>query len=88
MHKLKSLIGLLMKFCHIKLESNLPERNYDKILEIGPGPHPHIKYISHSYKKYYILESTTKAAKHYKKLKYGSINAPPKWKFDVTFFSC
>ena len=49
------LIGLLMKLCHSKLESNLPKGNYNKILEIGSGPHPHFEYINHSFKKYYIL---------------------------------
>ena len=67
------LIGLLMKYCHTKLENNLPKENYNKILEIGPGPHPHFKYISHHFKKYYILEKTIKVLKQYKKLNYDNI---------------
>ena len=67
------LVGSLMKFCHTKLESNLPKGNYNKVLEIGPGPHPHVKYISHNFQKYYILERTIKAINLYKKLNYNNI---------------
>lgn len=67
------LIGLLMKYCHTKLENNLPEGNYNKILEIGPGPHSHIKYINHNYKQYYILEKAKKIASQLKKLNYNNI---------------
>ena len=67
------LIGSLMKFCHTKLESNLPKKNYHKVLEIGPGPHPHVQYINHGFEKYYILEKTIKAIKQYKKLNYNNI---------------
>ena len=67
------LIGSLMKYCHIKLERNLPKENYNKVLEIGPGPHPHVQYINHGFKKYYILERKIKAINQYKKLKYNNI---------------
>ena len=84
------LIGSLMKLCHTKLESNLPEGNYNKILEIGPGPHPHIEYINHSYKKYYVLERTKKIADHLKKLNYKKIvvkiNTSNKIPFKKNFF--
>ena len=84
------LIGSLMKLCHTKLESNLPKGNYNKILEIGPGPHPHIEYINHSYKKYYVLERTKKIATHLKKLNYKKvivkINTSNKIPFRKNFF--
>ena len=62
-----------MKFSLTKLESILPKENYNKVLEIGPGPHPHVQYINHDFKKYYILERKIIAINQYKKLKYNNI---------------
>ena len=89
-YQYSGLIGWLMKFCHKELENNLPEGDYNKILEIGPGPHPHIDYLNHSYKKYYILEKTKKIVKHLKKLNYKNItvkvSASNKIPFKKNFF--
>ena len=68
-YQYKGIIGKLMKLDHEKLEEDLPKKNYSKILEIGPGPHPHLQYIKHDFDKYYILEKEEKIIKHYKKFK-------------------
>jgi SAM-dependent methyltransferase len=68
-HLYSGLSGILMKYCHKKLENSLPKRKYDNILEIGPGPHSHYQYIKHPFKKYYILEANEEVFKRYKKNK-------------------
>ena len=68
-YQYKGIIGQLMKYDHGQLEEDLPNKKYNKILEIGPGPHPHIQYIKHDFDKYYILEKEEKIIKHYKKFK-------------------
>ena len=68
-YQYKGIIGQLMKYDHAQLEEDLPNQKYNKILEIGPGPHPHLQYIKHDFDKYYILEKEEKIIKHYKKFK-------------------
>lgn len=68
-HLYKGLSGVLMRYCHKKLEKNLPKKKYNNILEIGPGPHSHYKYIKHPFKKFYILETNKEIFKKYKKHK-------------------
>ena len=68
-YQYKGIIGKLMKYDHEQLEENLPKKKYNKILEIGPGPHPHLQYIKHDFNTYYILEKEEKIIKHYKKFK-------------------
>ena len=68
-YQYKGIIGQLMKYDHGQLEEDLPNKKYNKILEIGPGPHPHIQYIKHDFDKYYILEKEEEIIKHYKKFK-------------------
>lgn len=50
--------GFLMRYCHRQLESKLPNKKFNKILEIGAGSEPHIKYIEDKDSSYYILEKT------------------------------
>ena len=68
-YQYKGIIGRLMKHDHEKLEKDLPKKKYNKVLEIGPGPHPHFQYIKHDYEKYYILEKEKNLIKHFKKIK-------------------
>ena len=68
-YQYKGIIGKLMKFDHEKLEEDIPKKKYNKVLEIGPGPHPHLQYIKHDFGKYYILEKEKEIIKHYKKFK-------------------
>ena len=65
------ILGSLMKYCHRELEKKLPARNYKKILEIGAGSEPHIKYIKNKNVSYYILEKTK--FKPIKKIESGKI---------------
>jgi SAM-dependent methyltransferase len=48
-------IGILFKWQH-KLLSPQIYNNCEKVLEIGPGYEPHIKYKKLNYKEYYCLE--------------------------------
>lgn len=52
------ILGNLMKYCHRELEKKLPDKKYKKILEIGAGSEPHIKYIKNKKVSYYILEKS------------------------------
>ena len=49
------LIGVIFKWQH-KLLSPKIYSNCEKVLEIGPGYEPHIKYKKLNYKQYYSLE--------------------------------
>ena len=49
------VIGFLMKWQHRLLSPNI-YNNCEKVLEIGPGYEPHIKYKKINYKEYYCLE--------------------------------
>jgi len=68
-YQYKGLIGRLMKYDHKELEKKIPKKKYSKVLEIGPGPHPHLSYIKHDYDKYFILEKEKNLIKNYKKIK-------------------
>ena len=56
------VLGSLMKYSHRELEKKLPERNFKKILEIGAGSEPHVKYIKCKNFSYYILEKIKQKA--------------------------
>lgn len=43
---------------HQLMEKNIPYKEYNEILEVGAGIHPHIKYISHKFKNYYCCENS------------------------------
>ena len=55
-HLYTGLLGILMNYCHKKLEVFRKKDSYDKILEIGAGSAPHIEYLTHSYNEYHIAE--------------------------------
>ena len=44
-HMYNGLIGFFMKLSHKKMEKNKEKKS--KILEIGPGTHPHTDYLLH-----------------------------------------
>ena len=66
----KGSIGAMMELCHKNLESN---RYFDqftkncKILEIGAGSSPHVKYVKHQFGKYFFLENSKYAINFLKK---------------------
>ncbi len=63
-HMYTGIIGLLMKHCHKKMEYDKSKKN--KVLEIGPGTHPHIDYLEHDYDEYYVLEKIQELENFYK----------------------
>ncbi len=55
-HLYTGLNGILMRYCHRKLEKSFPKIKCKKVLEIGAGSEPHYKYLENKDLKYYILE--------------------------------
>jgi len=53
-HMYKGIIGYFMRLCHKNMESSKIKK--PKVLEIGPGSHPHINYLNHEFDHYYIAE--------------------------------
>ena len=69
----KGLIGVLFRYQHKRL-SPRDYRNNERVLEIGPGFEPHIKYVKLNFKKYYCLElNKSKELKRYYKNKFPNI---------------
>ena len=65
-HLYSGLLGVLMNYCHKKLEIFNKKNNYDKILEVGAGSAPHLKYLTHSYNEYHIAETSDYASDFFK----------------------
>ena len=65
-HLYSGLLGYLMNYCHKKLEIFKKNNNYDKILEVGAGSAPHLKYLTHSYNEYHIAETSDYASDFFK----------------------
>tara|TARA_Y100000389_G_C17334546_1_gene449923 strand:+ start:111 stop:785 length:675 start_codon:yes stop_codon:yes gene_type:complete len=58
-HLYSGLLGVLMNYCHRKLEDfQNKKNNYDKILEIGAGSAPHFSYMNSTYNEYHIAETS------------------------------
>ena len=53
-----SYTSYLFNLSHKLMEKKLSKNHYDKVLEIGAGIHPHIKYIKHNFKSYYCCENS------------------------------
>ena len=60
-HAYKGLMGIFMKYCHKQLEKIEFPKNISKVLEIGAGNAPHIKYIKHNFDEYHIIETSNYA---------------------------
>ena len=65
-HLYTGLLGILMNYCHKKLEIFKKKNSYDKVLEIGAGSAPHLKYLTHSYNEYHIAETSDYASDFFK----------------------
>ena len=66
-HLYSGLLGILMKYCHRKLEAYKNKKdNYDKILEIGAGSAPHFDFMKCSYNEYHIAETSDYAEDFHK----------------------
>ncbi len=66
-HLYSGLLGVLMNYCHKKLENFKKKNSYDKILEIGAGSAPHLKYLTHSFNEYHIAETSEYASEIFDK---------------------
>ena len=72
-HLYTGLLGVLMNYCHRKLEDFKKNKNYDKILEIGAGSAPHINYLSHDFNEYHIVDTSDYAKEFLKNLSHSKI---------------
>ncbi len=85
-HMYTGLIGYFMRLCHKSMEQDKTKKS--KILEIGPGTHSHINYLTHKFDEYYVLEKIDelegiyKDEKNLKYIKYDGNNIP----FNDEFF--
>ena len=57
-HAYKGLMGMFMRYCHQQLEKIEFPKNMSKVLEIGDGTAPHIKYIKQNFDEYNIIETS------------------------------
>ena len=57
-HAYTGLMGIFMRYCHEQLEKIEFPKNISKVLEIGAGSAPHIKYIKHNFDEYHIIETS------------------------------
>ena len=63
-------VGTMMEICHKKLEDNKYLKKLKKnckVLEIGAGSSPHLKYVKHEFGKYFFLENSKFAIDFLKK---------------------
>ena len=66
-------LGFLFKYQHKKLSPSYL-RNKEKILEIGPGFEPHIKFVKLKFSQYYCLEiNTSEELREYYKNNFSDI---------------
>jgi len=63
-HMYNGLIGYFMKLSHKRMEKSKEKKS--RVLEIGPGTHPHVDYLSHEFDKYYVAEKIKELSDFYK----------------------
>ena len=66
-HAYTGLMGIFMKYCHQQLEKIEFPGNISKVLEIGAGSAPHLKYLTHSFNEYHIAETSEYASEIFDK---------------------
>jgi SAM-dependent methyltransferase len=49
-------VALLHRIAHRALESNIPWRSYDKVLEVGSNKREHFEYVKHDFLEYYLTD--------------------------------
>ena len=64
-HIYNGLIGYFMKLSHKRMEKNKIKK--DKVLEIGPGTHPHIEYLKHDFEEYYVVDRIKELSNFFEK---------------------
>ena len=55
-HVSRGLNGRFHKYSHLKLERRNKSTFYSDVLEVGSGNGEHLKFITHDYSKYYMLD--------------------------------
>lgn len=63
-------VGTMMQICHKKLEDNNYLKKFNnncKVLEIGAGSSPHLRYVKHEFAQYFFLENSKFAIDFLKK---------------------
>jgi ubiquinone/menaquinone biosynthesis C-methylase UbiE len=63
-HMYNGLIGYFMTLSHKRMEKNTEKK--DKVLEIGPGTHPHLKYLKHNFEEYYVVDKLKELSEFFK----------------------
>ena len=53
-HMYNGLIGYFMTLSHKRMENSTEKKK--RVLEIGPGTHPHINYLKHDFEEYYVVD--------------------------------
>ena len=64
-HMYNGLIGHFMKLSHKRMENSKIKK--DKVLEIGPGTHPHIDYLNHDFEEYYVVDRIKELSNFFEK---------------------
>jgi len=64
-HMYNGLIGYFMKLSHKRMEKSKIKK--DRVLEIGPGTHPHIEYLKHDFEEYYVLDKIKELSNFFEK---------------------
>ena len=66
-HMYKGLIGFFMTLSHKRMEKS--DKKRERVLEIGPGTHPHINYLKHEFDEYYVVDKIPELSEFYKNKK-------------------
>lgn len=66
-HMYSGLIGYFMTLSHKRMEKSTKKKN--RVLEIGPGTHPHIDYLKHEFDEYYVVDKISELSDFYKNFK-------------------
>tara|TARA_B100001741_G_scaffold221445_1_gene183698 strand:- start:431 stop:1096 length:666 start_codon:yes stop_codon:yes gene_type:complete len=64
-HAYTGMMGIFMNYCHKQLEKIEFPENISKVLEIGAGNVPHLKYLNHKFDEYHIIETSDFAINEY-----------------------
>ena len=70
-HMYNGLIGFFMTLSHKRMEKS--KKKKERVLEIGPGTHPHINYLKHEFDEYYVVDKIKELSTFYennKKVKF------------------
>jgi len=64
-HMYNGLIGFFMTLSHKRMENSTEKK--ERVLEIGPGTHPHIDYLKHDFEEYYVVDKIKELSDFFEK---------------------